>query len=439
MMRALFSKYLVGSTAWCSNTPEPSSTGYRSPSPQKRGGKKLRNLMFASTMLAVTVGTYFILRSGDAAPAAPAPPSVAVSTPLQRMVETQLQALGQFSAVDKVELRPQVGGKLTSINFKDGDIVKKDTVLFTIDPTQYQIKLAQAEAHRASARAKLNLGQQESKRAQELKTTGAGTQENVDQKVAALHDAKADLAAAEAEVRDAQFDLDNTKISAPFTGRIGTHQVSVGNLIAGSRAATSPTTLLTAIVSMDPIYLNFDMSEADYMFFLKERANTNGAVVNNAVAISLTGDSNYTRNGTLDFLDNSLDRSSGTIHARATVPNKDMYITPGSFGRAKIAVSNGAPALLVPDAAVLNDQDSHMVFTVGADNKVTPKQVTIGELRSGLRVITSGLAPNDQVIIDSIPTIRPGQIISPILKEITAGADDSVQPNASKTKLAANE
>jgi RND family efflux transporter MFP subunit len=206
------------------------------------------------------------------------PPSVAVSAPLQRQVDGRLELLGQFSAVQQVELRAQVGGTLTEIGFKDGDIVHKGNLLFLIDPTPYQIKLSEAVAQVEGAHARLDLANRELFRANSLKQTGAGSVETADQKAAEQRAAQAAVDNTLAAVRDAQFDLDHTRITAPFTGRIGTHQVSVGNLISGSRAGTSPTTLLAIIVSTDPIYLNFDMSEADYMTFLRERQKQGGTL-----------------------------------------------------------------------------------------------------------------------------------------------------------------
>jgi len=357
--------------------------------------------------------------------AAPVAPSVTVSQPLQRDLEAQLQALGQFSATEHVEIRAQVGGTLTQIGFKDGDIVHQGDLLFVVDPTPYQIKLSEAVALRESAKAQLDLALQEAKRAKELRATGAGTVENLDQRQAEQFAAQAALDGAEAQVRDAQFDLDRTRIAAPFTGRIGSHQVSVGNLIAGSRAATSPTTLLASIVSLDPIYLDFDMSEADYTSFLHERQLQNGPLADK-VAISLTGDTDYRNFGTLDFVDNALDRASGTIHARATVSNRDYHITPGGFGRVKVAISRPSTSLLLPDAAILQDQSQHMVFIVGVDNKVFPRIVVTGELRDGLRVIRSGLQPTDRVIIDNLPHIRVGETVAPKVEQITADADDTI-------------
>jgi multidrug efflux system membrane fusion protein len=252
----------------------------------------------------------------------------------------------------------------------------------------------------------------------------AGSVETADQRAAEQRAAQAAIDEAEAHVRDAQFDLNHTRITAPFTGRIGTHLVSAGNLIAGSRAATSPTTLLATLVSIDPIYLNFDMSEADYMKFLREEQRQTGPLADK-VKVSLSDETGFPHQGTLDFVDNALDRSSGTIHARATVPNPDLLLTPGGFARVRLAVAPSMTALLVPDASVLPDQSEHIVLTVGPNNVVTPKRVQIGDLRDGLRVIRAGLAPSDKVIIDGIPTARPGSQVTPESGSIRVASEQS--------------
>jgi RND family efflux transporter MFP subunit len=352
------------------------------------------------------------LLSSSTPPAVITPASVAVSAPLRRQVDGRLEVLGQFSAVQQVELRAQVGGTLNQIGFKDGDIVQKGDLLFLIDPTPCQIKLSETVAQVESARARLDLANRELFRANSLKQTGAGSVESADQRFAEQRAAQATLDNALAAVRDAQFDLDHTRIIAPFTGRIGTHQVSVGNLISGSRAGTSPTTLLATLVSTDSIYLNFDMSEADYMTFLRDRQKQGGTLADK-VQIALADETRFTHEGTLDFVDNALDRSSGTIHARATVPDADGLLTPGGFARVRVQVAPPAPALLVPDTSVLPDQSDHIILTVGPNDVVTPKQVQIGDLRDGLRVIRSGLDPSDRVIIDGIPIVHPGGTVKP--------------------------
>jgi membrane fusion protein, multidrug efflux system len=352
-------------------------------------------------------------QSDAAASAAPAPlPQVVVGRPLVREVGSSLGFLGQFSAVEQVELRAQVGGTLTGIHFKDGDIVHKGDLLFTIDPRPYEITLARANALLETATARLALADTELSRAQALASKAAGTIQNVDQRTADQRTAQANVDDAKAQIRDAQFDLDHCRITAPFTGRIGTHLVSVGNLVAGSRAATSPTTLLATLVSLDPIYLDFDMSESDFLTFSRERERRKEGLTDK-VEIALSDETQFTRQGALDFVDNALNRSSGTIHARANVANPDLLLTPGEFARIRLLVGTPEQALLVPDAAVLPDQSQYNIMTVAPDGTVVPKQVEIGDLRGSLRVIRSGLTPNDQVIIDGILRAAPGAKVAP--------------------------
>src|SRR6266853_460766 len=383
------------------------------PRPSKPGVKAWAGSLIALGLVAggVIAGPRLLAPSADQA-AVVTPPVVAVSVPLQRDVDKRFQFLGQFSAVDQVELRAQVGGTLTQIGFKDGDIVHKGDLLFEIDPTPYQIKLNEALAQLESANARLELATRELNRANELRLKNVIPPQDLDQRVAEKQAAEAAVDNAKAAIADAKFDLDHCRITAPFTGQIGTHLVSVGNLIAGSRGASSPTTLLTTLVSLDPIYLDFDMSEADYMTFIRSHENRKGTF-DDKVEIALSDETEFARQGTLDFVDNVLNRSSGTIHARATVPNPDRLLTPGVFARVRLVVGAPVPALLVPDTAVLPDQSQHIVMTVAPDGTVVPKQVEIGDLRGGLRVIRSGLTPNDQVIIEGIPHAAPGAKVAP--------------------------
>ena len=338
-------------------------------------------------------------------------PQVVVSKPLAQDIDTRLGFLGQFAAVSQVELRAQVGGTLTGIFFRDGDIVRKGDLLFTIDPRPYEITLAEANAQLEVAAARLELADRQLDRAKDLEQSNAGSVENVDQRTSDQRAAQASVEDAKARIQDAQFDLDHCRITAPFTGRMGTHLVSVGNLIAGSRTATSPTTLLATLVSLDPIYLDFDMSESDFLTYSKYGKHLKGAHVQK-VEVALGHDKQYARSGVLDFLDNVLDRSSGTIRARATVPNADLVLTPGQFARVRVVVAPPSPTLLVPDRAVLPDQSQHMVMTVSTDGTVAPKQVEVGDTRGGLRVIRSGLSPSDRVIVDGLLHAAPGSKVA---------------------------
>ena len=244
----------------------------------------------------------------------------------------------------------------------------------------------------------------------------------MEQRSAEQRFAQAALDEAEALVRDAKFDLDRTHVYAPFSGRMGTHLVSVGNLVSGNRGGGTSTTLLATVVSISPIYLNFDMSEADYLTFDRERKSQKGALANK-VEISMSDENRFTRQGILNFLDNTLDRSSGTIHARATVPNSDLLLTPGEFGRVRVALSTSRQILLVPDSSVAADQTDRVVMVVGSDDVVKPKLVKVGDLRYGLRVISSGLNASDRVIIGG-PPVRSGTKVSPKDGTIVLGSDE---------------
>lgn len=378
--------------------------------------KMLRwQLPLLAVLVAGGVGgfAYFSQEASHASvpPAAPLA-AVTVSNPLQRDVEARLGAIGQFSAINRVELRAQVGGTLSEIHFEDGQIVRKGDLLFVVDPRPYEIKLGQANAALESAKSRYSLATNQLERTQALLKTGNSTREIFDQRVSEQQAAQAAIDDAQSRIRDAQLDLEYTRVTAPFTGRIGARQVSVGGLIAGSRAATSPTTLLATLVSLDPIYLDFDMSEQDYLTFQRQRQKQAGPLDNKAEA-SLSDETSYGYQGALNFLDNTVNRSSGTIHARATFKNPDLFLAPGQFARVRIGLTAPAPALLVPDASVLADQSSHIVLTVSDKNVVVPKPVELGDLRGGLRVVRSGLAPTDRVIVDGIPTARPGSIVDP--------------------------
>jgi multidrug efflux system membrane fusion protein len=384
-----------------------------SPEPRKRwltGGRSALAVAVAVVVVVVVGGSWLMLQRGSASPAPPPPPPlplVTVATPLQHAVGQFAGMLGQFSAVNRVELRPQVGGILSEIHFNDGAIVHKGDLLFLIDPRPYAIKVAEQEAEIQSDQAKLTFVGSELWRAQQLKRTDFGTAETVDQRNSDQLSAAAALAQAHAELANSELDIEYAHVTAPFTGRIGAHQVSVGSLVTGSRGGTSGTTLLATLVSVDPIYLDFHMSEADYIAFTQARARLAGPLANR-VDFSLGDEGSYDHQGTLDFVDNVIDASSGTILARATVSNPDMLIVPGEFARIRLAIAPPSPALLVPDAAVIPDQSQELVMTVAPNGTVLPKIVETGDLRGGLRVIRSGLAPTDRVIINGLMHAMPG-------------------------------
>jgi len=399
-----------------------------------RGRRSKRGIAMAVVLMAAlaSLGAGDRIWRSNATQAAPLPPPprVTVSSPLRDTVATTTILLGQFSAVDSVELRAQVGGILTSITFQDGQIVHKGDPLFEIDPRPFQIRRDQAIAQLQTAQAKEVLTQVQLWRAQQLRQTEFGSVETVDQRAADQHSAQAAIDTATAAIRDAQLDLEFSRVNAPFTGRIGAHLVSVGGLVSGSRGGTGASTLMATVVSLDPIHIDFDMSEADYRAYQRAHAQgthaegaQGGTTPSDDVAISLDGDGRFDRHGTLDFIDNAVDRSSGTIHARATVANSDLSITAGQFARVRVPIGLPAPALLLPAATVVPDQSRQVVMTVASDGTIAPKTVEIGGLHHGLRVIRGGLAPNDTVVIDGIVRVKPGAKVTPVAGTIALNAD----------------
>ena len=349
-------------------------------------------------------------RGSGTAPVAMAPPPapVTVSPPLQRSVAQSTDFTGQFSAVDQVDLRAQVSGYLTEIHFTDGQIVHKGDLLFVIDPRPYAIQLQQATAQYQTAVAGLDLANKEVSRSATLHRNDFESGETLDQRTQVQQAALATIEQAKAAIRAAQLNLDFTRITAPFTGRIGARQVSLGSLISGSGGAG-----LASIVSLDPMHLDFDMSEADALAY-QRFLGTKQPGLDRSVKVSLSDEAGWQRRGELDFLDNQVDRSSGTMHARATVANPDLLIAPGQFARLQLPMSAPRPVLLVPDAALVTDQSRKMLMVAAADGTVTPKPVEIGALEGDhLRIVTKGLAPTDQVIINGLMRLRPGAKVAP--------------------------
>lgn len=384
---------------------------------KEKSPHRLRAIVTIVTIPIIAASLFFLWRQMPAHQQAAQPqaggfaPKVSVSEPLLKQIPTMMELLGQFSAINRVELRAQVGGVLSQIHFTDGQIVNKGDLLFVIDTRPFEIRIGQAAAAVKSAEARLTLTKLELWRAQQLKKTDYASAETVDQRQAEQDAALAALASAQQSELDARLDFEFAHVTAPFTGRISTHLVSVGNLVSGSRGGSSPTTLLTTIVSLDPIWLDFDMSENEYIEYQKNQQD-GGHPDKNQVVLHLSGEKRIYR-GTLDFIDNAINNRSGTIHARATVSNPDRSLVPGEF--AELQLTAGAPktAYLIPGSAIVLDQSEHFVMTVAADNTVVPKQVTVGGQFKGLQIIREGLTATDQVIVDGLAFVRPGAKVDP--------------------------
>lgn len=407
------------------STPPLPPTAPARPSKSRRW---IHYLTVAAGLAAVS-GVCVLLFGHPSAPAvaqaAPtAPPPVTVSPPLQKEVTEWDEYTGQFAAVDYVEIRARVPGYLTEIHFTDGQIVNKGDLLFVIDPRPYEIELQQAQAQLATAEASLDLANRQLARAASLREKDFVAQSTYDERLQTMKSATASVETAKAAIRQAQLDLEFSHVTAPVTGRISQHLVSIGNLVSGGSTGTP--TLLTTIVSLDPIYLVFDMSEAQLLSY--ERAVASGKLKSNRdtgvpVYARLTDETQWTREGTMNFVDNQVDRSAGTIRARGIFPNPNFFLTAGQFGRVRIPGSEPYKAILVPDVAIVTDQSQKLLMTVAEDGTVVPKPVRVGPTIDGLRVIRSGLDPKDRVVIDGLVRARPGSKVTPQPGEIKAAPE----------------
>ena len=345
--------------------------------------------------------------------AAVGPPPVTVAQPTKRTVTDWDEFTGRFEAVEEVQVRARVGGFVSSVQFRDGAFVKTGDLLYVIDARPFEAIAEQADGQLADARAKAELGRRELDRALTLNQTQAVSDSVVDQRRQALQAAKAAQLQAEGALKAAQLNIEFAHVLAPIGGRVSRHLVSAGNLVQGSESGS---TLLTSIVSLDPIHIYFDMDEATYLrnnrlYFEGKRPSSRETP--NPVQVALTGETRPSRDGKMDFVDNRLDVSTGTLRGRAVIPNKDFSILPGQFGRVRLIGSAPYEALLVPDTAIATDQSRKIVFVVRDDDTVEAKPVTLGPLEEGLRVIREGLKPEDRVIVDGLQRARVGAKVSP--------------------------
>jgi RND family efflux transporter MFP subunit len=337
---------------------------------------------------------------------------VTVARPLQKTITEWDEYTGRFVAVEHVEVRARVSGFIDTVNFNEGQLVKQGDPLFVIDPRPYKLAVEQAQADLERARAKLQIASLDVQRAAPLVRNQTVTEREFDSRRATERDAAGQVSAAEAALKQAELNLEWTEVRAPITGRISDRRVDPGNLITGG---PNGATLLTVIVSIDPIHFVFDGSEADFLRYIrlsKAGGRPSSRDVQNPVAVRLADETEFKHQGHMNFVDNVLNTRTGTIRGRAVFDNKDGLLTPGFFGRLRL-FGGESNALLIPDTAIASDQSRKIVFTVADDGTVGTKLVELGPIVDGLRLIRSGLAATDRIVIDGLQRARPGQKVKP--------------------------
>jgi multidrug efflux system membrane fusion protein len=371
-------------------------------------------LKFSLAPIAVTLLSTMLAACGrnEAAEAPPAPPAFAAAKVISKPITEFDEFTGRVEAVERVEVRPRVSGYVTSARFQQGHEVRKGDILYTIDARPYQATLKHAQAELARARTQLALAKSERERANKLIEKRAISQEEFDERTSGNEAALANLAAAEAAVESAALDLSFTEIRSPITGVVGRAEITAGNLVAAG------STLLTTVVSVDPIYVSFDGDEQVYLKYigLEQRGERKSARTGNSpVWVGLADEQGHPHEGRMVFLDNALNPETGTIHARGLFANKDRRFTPGMFARVKLVGSGEYDALLINDSAVGTHPSVKYVLKVGADNKVEYVPVKLGPLVGGLRVVREGLAANDVILVKGLQQVRPGMPVTPQL------------------------
>ena len=350
------------------------------------------------------------------------PPKVTVARPLERTIVDQDEYVGRFVPVDFVEIRAHVSGYLDKVHFEDGQFVKQGDILFTIDKRPFQNTLDQAKANLESAKSNLAFTEADLARGQQLMRDRTISEQVFQQRTQAFRNAQAAVAANEAMVRQAALDLEFTELKAPVSGRIGDRRVTPGNLVTGG--TTFSTTLLAVIVSTDPIRLEFTLDEASLLRYdrLVREQQKEAGQWNMPVRLKLIDEQDFSHSGRMDFVDNSVDRATGTIRARAEFSNKEGLFTPGMFARVQVPASAPYQALLVPDVAIVSEQARKYVLVVAAADTVVAKYVQLGNVIDGLRAIKAGLNRDDRVVVNGLLRARPGNKVTPVEERLPAQA-----------------
>ncbi len=383
------------------------------------------------SVLAVVSATLSACARNEAATnaAAAPPPQVTVAQVISKPVTEFDEFTGRFEAIDRVEIRPRVSGYISSLNFTEGSEVKKGDVLFVIDQRPYAAELKHAQAQLAQAKSQLGLAKSEKARATNLLAQHAISQEEFDTRSSSDEQAVANVQLAESALDTAQLNMTYTKVISPINGRISRANVTLGNLV------TNGQTLLTTVVSLDPIYVRFDGDEQAYLRSVKEARDRAAAGSKEAAApvlVGLADEPGFPHPGVIVFQDNEVDPQTGTIRTRARLDNHDRAFTPGLFARVRLLGDKKTDALLINDSAVGTDQTVKYVLVVGADNKVEYRPVKLGPVIDGLRVVREGLKVNDTVIVNGLQRVRPG---SPVTPEKVAMGEQHIHP-ANKTMYA---
>jgi multidrug efflux system membrane fusion protein len=384
---------------------------------REREVKRITGLSAAGAL----VGAFLVSACGNSGSGAqaPPPPQVSVATVIERRVKDWDEFTGRLQAVETVEIRPRVSGYIDKAAFTEGSLVKKGDLLFVIDPRPYQAEYDRAAADVKRFKTALELARVELTRVQHLKDSGAVSQEELDERKSTVAQAEANVGGSEATLESAALNLNFTRVSSPVAGRVSRAEVTRGNLVTGG---SNGGTLLTSVVSIDPIYLYFDADEQSFLRYSQmARAGQRPTGDSAPVMVGLANEEGFPHAGALDFIDNQLNPQTGTIRARAVLANKDGQFTPGLFARVQLLGSGEYSAILIEDRAVNTDQNQKYVLALGENNTIEYRKVKLGRVVDGLRIVREGLKAGDVIVVNGAQRVHPGITVTP--QKVTMGGD----------------
>lgn len=367
--------------------------------------------------------------SSSAQPKAPAPVEVGVAEVICKQISDSDEFTGRLEAVHAVEVRPRVSGYLQSVHFREGEIVREGDLLFQIDPRPFQAEVDRLKGELSQAKAQRSRAQSDFERAERLHNNDGMSAEEYDRRAAVRNEAEARIASTEAALRGAELNLEFTRVTAPITGRVGRAEITEGNLVEGGAGQIKP---LTTLVSLDPIYVYFDVDEQTYLKYarLTQTHGTASHDLRGQARLGLADEDGFPHAGLLSFVDNQVSSSTGTIRLRATFENKNLALTPGLFARIRLQGGEARSGCLARDEAVVTDLNQKYVFVVGKNDILAYRPVKLGPMTDGLRVVRDGLHEGDVIVVTGLQRVRPGATVTPKRVSMARQADPSADASA---------
>ncbi len=392
-------------------------------------------------MLAIGLATLAVLDAGcssSAQPKAPAPAEVSVAEVICKQIGDSDEFTGRLEAVNAVEVRPRVSGYLQGVHFKEGAIVRQGELLFQIDARPFQAEVDRLKGDLSQAKAQRSRAQSDFQRAERLHNNDGMSAEEYDRRAAVRNEAEARIASTEAALRGAELNLEFTRVTAPITGRVGRAEITEGNLVESGAAQIKP---LTTLVSLDPIYVYFDVDEQTYLKYarLPQSHSTRSHDLRSLALLGLADEDGFPHVGQVSFVDNRVSSSTGTIRLRATFANKNLALTPGLFARIRLQGGGAHGGCLAKDEAVVTDLNQKYVFVLGKNNTLAYRPVKLGPMAEGLRVVREGLHEGDVIVVNGLQRVRPGATVSPKKVSMATQSNSLSEPSTQSALLGQEE